>query len=174
LYSIKYLISLLQRFHPPSWTCNAFRISVAWPKQKPEIKINKEISHTILGVDLRKLPWSLNSIFKRTNCNTTHFRLFLYLNGVIFQAHCVNFEIKKEQLATIIISDYLCIQMVCFVKNYVLIWRKHKQVIPAKIIFETIWNKEFLKKTFSMERQHWIASKISWWAMSLHQKQNCF
>jgi hypothetical protein len=29
------------------------------PEQKPEIKINKEISHTILGADLRKLPWVL-------------------------------------------------------------------------------------------------------------------
>jgi hypothetical protein len=27
-----------------------------------------------------------------------HFRLFMYLNGVIFQAYCVNFEIKKNKL----------------------------------------------------------------------------
>jgi hypothetical protein len=26
------------------------------PEQKPEIKINKELSHTILGVNLRNLP----------------------------------------------------------------------------------------------------------------------
>jgi hypothetical protein len=30
----------------------------------------------------------------------------MYLNGVIFQAHCVYFEIKKEQIATPFISDY--------------------------------------------------------------------
>jgi hypothetical protein len=28
----------------------------------------------------------------------------LDLNGVIFQVHCVNFEIKKEQIATPLIS----------------------------------------------------------------------
>jgi hypothetical protein len=49
------------------------------PEQKPEIKINTESSHTILSVDLRKLP--LISIFK----------------------------IKKEQIAEPLISDYLCI-----------------------------------------------------------------
>jgi hypothetical protein len=31
----------------------------------------------------------------------------LYLNGIVFQANCVNFEIKKEQTATPLISDYL-------------------------------------------------------------------
>jgi hypothetical protein len=47
---------------------------------------------------------------KVTFCdNTTHFRLFMYLNGVIFQAHCAYFEIKKEQNATRLISDYFCI-----------------------------------------------------------------
>jgi hypothetical protein len=35
----------------------------------------------------------------------------MYLNGVIFQLHGVNFEIKKEQIATQLISDYLCILM---------------------------------------------------------------
>jgi hypothetical protein len=45
---------------------------MTYREQKPEIKINKELSHTILGVDLRTL-----------------FRIFLYLNGdTIFQAHC--------------------------------------------------------------------------------------
>jgi hypothetical protein len=33
---------------------------------------------------------------KRSNCNTIHFRLFMYLNCVIFQAHCVYFEVKKD------------------------------------------------------------------------------
>jgi hypothetical protein len=37
----------------------------------------------------------------------------MYLNGVIFQAHCVNFEIKKEQIATLLISltNYFCIYL---------------------------------------------------------------
>jgi hypothetical protein len=35
------------------------------------------------------------------------------LNGDIFQAHCFDFEIKKEQIATPLISDYLCIYYVC-------------------------------------------------------------
>jgi hypothetical protein len=36
----------------------------------------------------------------------------MYLYGVIFQADCVYFEIKKEQIATPFISDYSCFQMV--------------------------------------------------------------
>jgi hypothetical protein len=31
----------------------------------------------------------------------------MYLNGAIFQAYCVYFEIKKEQIATPLISDLL-------------------------------------------------------------------
>jgi hypothetical protein len=30
----------------------------------------------------------------------------MYLNGFIFQAHCVNFEIKKEQIATLLITHF--------------------------------------------------------------------
>jgi hypothetical protein len=37
----------------------------------------------------------------------------MYRNGVIFQVHCVNFEIKKEQIATQQISDYICIYNLC-------------------------------------------------------------
>jgi hypothetical protein len=65
-----------------------FSISLMLPEQKPEIKINKELFHTtLLGVDLCKLP-DLVSIST---------------NGVIFQAHCAYFEIKKEQIP---IPDY--------------------------------------------------------------------
>jgi hypothetical protein len=58
----------------------SFRIILFQPERKPAIIINKELSHTILGVDLRKLPWSLILIFK----------------------------IKKEQIEKPLISDYLC------------------------------------------------------------------
>jgi hypothetical protein len=34
------------------------------PEQNPEIKINIELSHIILDVDLRNVPWSLFSIFQ--------------------------------------------------------------------------------------------------------------
>jgi hypothetical protein len=51
------------------------------PKQKPEIKINKDLSHTVLGLNLRNLLQSFISIFK----------------------------IKKEQIASSLISDYFCI-----------------------------------------------------------------
>jgi hypothetical protein len=51
------------------------------PEQKSEIKINKELSHTIFGVNLPNLPWCLISIFK----------------------------IKKEPITEPLISDYLCI-----------------------------------------------------------------
>jgi hypothetical protein len=51
-------------------------------EKKTETIINKKLSHTILRVDLRKLPQRIISIFK----------------------------IKKEQIVTPIISDYyLCI-----------------------------------------------------------------
>jgi hypothetical protein len=36
------------------------------------------------------------------------------LNGVIFHAHCEYFEIKKEQIATPLISDYLYLNGVIF------------------------------------------------------------
>jgi hypothetical protein len=36
----------------------------------------------------------------------------MYLNGGIFQAHCVYFETKKEQTATPLISDYFCIVLI--------------------------------------------------------------
>jgi hypothetical protein len=39
------------------------------------------------------------------------------LNGGIFQAHCVNFEIKKKQIATPVISDYFCIYRYIFPVN---------------------------------------------------------
>jgi hypothetical protein len=51
---------------------------------KPEIILNKKLSHTILGVDLRKLPSTIILVFK----------------------------IKIEQIVTPLISDYLCILMV--------------------------------------------------------------
>jgi hypothetical protein len=50
------------------------------------------------------------------------FLLAADLNGFIFQAHCVNFEIKKTN----------CNYMVCFSKEFVLIGRKNKQVTSAK------------------------------------------
>jgi hypothetical protein len=34
------------------------------PEQKPVIKVNKYLSHTVLGINLRNLPRSLISIFK--------------------------------------------------------------------------------------------------------------
>jgi hypothetical protein len=104
----------------------------------------------------------------RTNCKTTHFRLFLFLNCVIFQAHCVNFKIKKEQIATTLISYYFCIYVngvifhvhcvnfeikkvrIMFVFKWYFFQKlcvdfegKINKVTSATIIFETIWNKEF-------------------------------
>jgi Fe-S-cluster containining protein len=32
---------------------------------------------------------------KRTKCNITHFKFFINRNRVIFQAYCVNFDLKK-------------------------------------------------------------------------------
>jgi hypothetical protein len=35
----------------------------------------------------------------------------MYVNVVIFQKHCVNFEIKNEQIATPHIPDYVCVDL---------------------------------------------------------------
>jgi hypothetical protein len=51
----------------------------------------------------------------------------MYLNGVIFQVHCVNFEINKEQTTHFRLFLYLL---------FVLILKERT------IIFETIWNRE--------------------------------
>jgi hypothetical protein len=58
----------------------AYFVCTAIPEKKPEIIINKELSHTIFNVDLRKLALGIISIFK----------------------------IEKEQIATSLFSDYLC------------------------------------------------------------------
>jgi hypothetical protein len=44
----------------------------------------------------------------------------MYLNGVICQKHCVDFEIKNEQIATPVISDYLS----KYSKSYVLMLKE--------------------------------------------------
>jgi hypothetical protein len=48
----------------------------------------------------------------------------MYINCDIFRAHCVYFEIKEEQTAETLTSDYLFIEMVCFSQTFVLIWLK--------------------------------------------------
>jgi hypothetical protein len=52
----------------------------------------------------------------------------MYLNDVIFQAHCVYFETKKEQIPTPLIQ-IISVFIIC--------------VDFATKFFETIWNKEF-------------------------------
>jgi hypothetical protein len=43
---------------------SCFKAEQEHPERKPEIIVNKELSHTILGVDVCKFPYRIISIFK--------------------------------------------------------------------------------------------------------------
>jgi hypothetical protein len=109
---------------------------------KNEMKTNNKLSHTIINVNLLNLHFKFWGL-KNTNEATYHVTLLIILNCLFFNTLFVDLEITKKVKRT---SETIIIK-----------------VILGKRILMSFW-----KKSFAMERQYGIASKISWWAMQLH------